>query len=176
MTNWLMLTVIGRDQAGIVAKVSKALLAAECHLGEASMIRLGGNFTMMLMVKPQKTDTSTQTIKDALNGIRDELDLRVHVDPVDAALHQHLNANVQITVFGADRAGIVARVTQALFEQKVHIIDLSSDVGGSDEKPFYIMRIEGCSDADAETLRQALAGLSSEGIDVKVTDIDTLIG
>jgi len=51
MDKWYMLTVVGEDRPGIVAKLTHALFEGGCDLGEASMMRLGGSFTIMLMVK-----------------------------------------------------------------------------------------------------------------------------
>ena len=39
-TPWLMLTVVGTDRAGIVARLTDALYRGGCNLGEASMARL----------------------------------------------------------------------------------------------------------------------------------------
>ena len=50
MENWLMLTLVGKDLPEIVAKISQALFDLSGNLGETSMTRLGGNFTIMLMV------------------------------------------------------------------------------------------------------------------------------
>ena len=49
--NWYMLTLVGEDRPGIVAKITATLFQAGCNLGEATMARLGGNFTVMLMVQ-----------------------------------------------------------------------------------------------------------------------------
>ncbi|NIQ01387.1 MAG: amino acid-binding protein, partial [Nitrospinaceae bacterium] len=46
-----MLTLVGKDRPGIVARISEALFQGGCYLGEASMARLGGNFSIMLMVR-----------------------------------------------------------------------------------------------------------------------------
>jgi len=51
MGNWYMLTMVGKDRPGIVAEVSQVLFEAGGNLGEASMARLGGNFTVMLMLQ-----------------------------------------------------------------------------------------------------------------------------
>lgn len=47
MKRWHMLTVVGRDRAGIVAALTDTLYRGGANLGEASMTRLGGNFTIM---------------------------------------------------------------------------------------------------------------------------------
>ena len=63
MTGWYMLTIIGRDQAGIVARVTAVLYEMGCELGETSMLRLGGNFSMMVMTH---CDSSQQQIQQQL--------------------------------------------------------------------------------------------------------------
>ena len=47
---WFMLTMIGKDKPGMVAAISGALADHGVTLGETSMLRLGGNFTVMMMV------------------------------------------------------------------------------------------------------------------------------
>ncbi|CAK0777283.1 hypothetical protein CCP3SC15_5790004 [Gammaproteobacteria bacterium] len=47
MKQWYMLTVVGQDRPGIVALLTASLYEGGCNLGEASMIRLGGNFTII---------------------------------------------------------------------------------------------------------------------------------
>ena len=77
---------------------------------------------------------------------------------------------------GADRPGIVARVTGALAKTGFNILELESDVAGTEEAPVYIMTIQGVADATLESLRRAVEGLDEEGMDVSVSPIETLIG
>ncbi|HIJ33407.1 MAG TPA: amino acid-binding ACT, partial [Gammaproteobacteria bacterium] len=51
MKKWYMMSLVGKDQSGIVAQVSAALFEAGGALGETSMMRLGCNFTIMMMVE-----------------------------------------------------------------------------------------------------------------------------
>ena len=60
MKHWYMLTLVGKDRSGIVAHISAALFDGGCNLGEASMIRLGGNFTIMMMVEFDGTNHALQ--------------------------------------------------------------------------------------------------------------------
>ena len=170
---WTMVTVIGNDRPGIVARVSAVLFEHGCNLGEASMMRLGGNFTIMLMVGH---DGPAAEIEALLAPVTDALGLRLHVDPIEGHLHDHRVPDVRITVFGADRAGIVAQVTGALAAAGLNILDLESDVGGSDRAPIYVMHIEGSASQGVEALQQALAGLTDAGIDIRIQPIETLIG
>jgi glycine cleavage system transcriptional repressor len=173
MTDWTMLTLVGQDRPGIVARVTRALYRAGCNLGEASMIRLGGSFTILLMVSggPGQAELEALLAPEAA-----ALSLRVHLDPVQGGLHQHLVPNVQVRVTGADRTGIVAEVTERLADQGFNILELESDVAGDAERPVYIMNIQGCCDRTLEDLRRAVAGLAERGIAVDVAPVELLIG
>ena len=81
-----------------------------------------------------------------------------------------------MTVYGADRAGIVAQVTGALTTAGFNILDLQSDVGGSEAKPVYIMTMEGQAIDGIEAVEAALAAMTRDGIEVDVQPIETLIG
>lgn len=173
MDKWYMLTLVGKDRPGIVAKVTAALYDGGCNLGEASMMRLGGNFTIMLMVQ---TGATTHALEHMLLPVVESLGLRLHVDRIDGRLHEHLIPDVRITVSGADRAGIVAHVTGALAEAGLNILDLASDVAGSREKPIYIMHIEGRAQEGIESLRAVLEVIREEGVDCSLEPVETLIG
>jgi glycine cleavage system transcriptional repressor len=169
-----MLTVVGQDRPGIVARVTAALYGGGCNLGEASMMRLGGNFTVMLMVQYGGTLTS---LREMVTPVMESLDLHLHVDEIEGRLHEHLLPDVRISVFGADRAGIIAQVTGALSQAGLHILNLESDVGGTAERPLYIMHIEGQARSGPEQLRAALASMKvDDGIEIRLTPIETLVG
>ncbi len=171
MTNeWKMLTLVGEDRPRIVARVTDALYRNGWNLGEASMVRLGGNFTIMMMV------SGSGDLSGVLGTLTEEMGLRLHLDPVSAGLHRHLIPNIQVRVMGADCAGIVAQVTGGLAETGFNILELESDVVGSEESPVYIMNVQGYADASLESLQDAVSALGDQGIDVTVSAIDTLIG
>ena len=173
MSDWNMLTLVGTDRPGIVSRVTRALYGLGCNLGEASMIRLGGNFTIMLMVSGGSAPDDTLA---ALAPVAGELGLRIHLDPVQGELHRHQVPNLQVRVTGADRAGIVAEVTEVLAAQGFNILELESDVAGDPARPVYIMNILGCCTQPLETVAAALAGLGDQGIAVDVSAVDILIG
>lgn len=173
MKHWYMLTVVGKDRPGIVAHLSAALYDGGCNLGEASMIRLGGNFTIMLMAE---FDGNTSALGHMVEPVADSLGLHLHVDRIDAKLHQHLEPDVRITVYGADRAGIVAHITGALAEAGLHILDMDTTVAGTEEKPIYIMQIEGHAAEGVESLQSALDAAAEKGVEAQLETIETMIG
>lgn len=173
MKHWYMLTVVGKDRAGIVAHVTQALFECGANLGEASMLRLGGNFTIMLMVE---FDGSRAQLSLQIEPVVQSLGLQAHIDEIKGALHHHVDPDVRITVYGADRAGIVAMVTSTLFEAGLDILNLDSDVAGTEQSPLYIMRIEGLAKEGIDALRSALDIIAGQGIDVHLEANDTVMG
>ncbi len=170
MSEWKMLTLVGEDRPGIVSRITRTLFELGCALGETSMIRLGGNFTIMMMV------SGDGEIQAQLPPVAESLGLRMHLDPISGGLHQHRFANYQVRVSGADRPGIVAQVTGALADAGFNILELESDVAGSEQKPVYIMQIQGYSEALLEDLEGAVNAVSGGDVDVTLSPIETLIG
>lgn len=173
MQNWFMLTLVGVDRPGIVAGITQVLFQGGANLGEATMARLGGNFSIMLMVQyPGELQGLSELVRPAAQA----LGLQLHVDVIEGHLHRHLIPDVRVTVYGADRAGMVAQVSCALTDAGFNILDLQSDVGGSEAKPFYIMTMEGVAEQGMEAVQQAVQGVRRDGIEVDVQAIETLIG
>ncbi|NIQ03092.1 MAG: ACT domain-containing protein [Nitrospinaceae bacterium] len=174
MKNWFMLTLVGKDRPGIVAQITRALYEGQCNLGEASMVRLGGNFTVMLMVQ---FAGSEQGLDALVSPVCRSLTLHHHVDSIEGDLLHHVEPDVRITVYGADRAGIIADATGLLAEKGFNILNLESDVGGTPENRIYIMNIEGVAEQGIQVLEEALKNLAREkGLETQLEPIDTLIG
>ena len=174
MGNWYMLTLVGKDRPGIVAEVSQVLFEAGGNLGEASMARLGGNFTVMLMLQ---IDAEKEKIENLLQPLGKKLGLFFHIDEIAGTLHHHIEPNFRLSVHGADQAGIVAMVTSVLAELKFNILNLESDVGGSPKKPIYIMHIEGFADCSHSSLEKSIKPLINEKkIIIHLVAIDTMMG
>lgn len=170
---WYMLTVVGKDRTGIVSHITSALYDGGCNLGEATMARLGGNFTIMMMVEYAGSRADLQF---QVEPVVESLDLHVHIDAIHAELHHHLIPDVRISVYGADRTGIVAQVTSALTEAGLYILELESDVAGDERQPIYVMTIEGLASEGIASLQAALDILVGHGIEASLSAIDTMIG
>ncbi len=173
MSEWKMLTLVGQDKPGIVAKITTALFEAGSQLGEASMMRLGGNFTIMLMVK---SELSVEQLNQSIESVVEEMQLTSSFQRIEASLHQHEIPDTRITVYGADRPGIVAKATTGLLEAGFNIMDLESDVAGDEAEPIYIIHIEGVAANGSEALEQAMEQIKINGVHVDVTPIDVMIG
>jgi glycine cleavage system transcriptional repressor len=136
------ISVFGRDRPGIVAAVTRELADAGCNLEDSSMTILRGHFAMMLVVlAPSEMDA--EELATRLEPVRLRLDLDVSVraihDEVTGAAS--LGEPYAIAVYGADRPGLVARVSEALAARDVNIVDLETRVVGEPD-PVYVMHFE----------------------------------
>jgi len=66
-----------------------------------------------------------------------------HLDDIETGRHQHIEADVRISIHCAEQTGIVTHATDVLNKAGLNILVLESDVGGSQENPLYVMPIEG---------------------------------
>jgi glycine cleavage system transcriptional repressor len=150
--------VVGSDRPGIVAGVTRELYGLGCNLLDAASTILRGHFAMMLMVEAPP-DCDVERIRSALVATAGELGISVTVQPVTDAGRDTPTATHMVSVYGADKPGIVFRVTEALAETGGNITDLTSRVIGSHEEPVYALMLE----VDLpEAARQRLEQLASE--------------
>ncbi len=138
-------SVVGRDRPGIVAGISRILFELGCNIEDSSSTILSGQFAMLLVVGYPGV-SSPEGLDKAFGPVRSEMGLMVSVNPVnDEDLSREkgfLGAPHIISVYGADRPGIVSRVTRELADRSVNITDLNTQVVGSKERPVYVMVIE----------------------------------
>ena len=174
MKNSYMLTLVGADATGIVASVTSDLSKANCNLGETSMLRLGGSFSILMVVD---TDLSSQELQDALEVTLNTFNLKLHIDDLDEIDHQQITPDVRIGVYGADSPGIVAKATNILARAGLNITNLSSDfAGGKGNKAIYVLSISGQATQGYVALEEAVAELKASNLEVSLEPIQLLVG
>ena len=179
MKNFFLCTAFGKDHPGIVAGVAKVLFELGGNIEDASMTRLGGEFTMML-VTALPSGVSAAKLDKNLQALGKKLGLVVAVKSIPSvAAHQvrHVPAKFLISVYGADRSGIVYQVTQALAKRKVSVTDLQTKVIGTSSKPVYVMllEIQVPDNLDMDALRTELDQLHQDlKVEISLQDIEAV--
>jgi glycine cleavage system transcriptional repressor len=142
--NYFLLTAFGKDRPGIVAGVTKVLFDLGANIEDASMTRLGGEFSMMLVTSlPPKASASS--LEKSFGSLSKKLGLQIAVKaipPVAAKRSKEESARYLVSVYGTDHPGIVYQVTEALAQRGVSVTDLQTKVTGSSKKPVYVMLLE----------------------------------
>ena len=133
----LAVTAVGADQPGIIARVTGVLLEHGGNLQDSTMTILGGQFAIVLLVD---SDTEPAVLEADLAEATSDLGLVVAVRPVGAG-SQSPAATHMLSVYGADRPGIVHRVTSQLADRGVNVSDVTTRVLQG-ERPVYAMVLE----------------------------------
>jgi glycine cleavage system transcriptional repressor len=135
-----VVAAVGTDQPGIIAALTGAIFKLGGNLDDATMTRLHGAFAAMVSARLPEGRTAND-VRDALAPVAGELDLAVTVQPVED-IYSAAPADFLITVYGADKPGIVHTVTSRLAACGVNITDLDTRMAGTEETPVYVMLIE----------------------------------
>ena len=129
-----VLNVMADDQPGIVASVSRAVLAAGGNIDACSQTVLKGYFTLIMIVSfPAEADTTGLIDQLVRPGGRDS-GFQVQVRPFRAAQDRPAVPGAEsfvVTCFGPDAPGVIARFSGLLAEKGINIVDLYGELTGS---------------------------------------------
>jgi ACT domain-containing protein len=78
-----IVTVIGQDRPGIIAKVSTALAENKVNIEDISQTLMQGNFTMIMLCDMQNATLSLKDLKDNLVKVGEEIGVSIHVQHED---------------------------------------------------------------------------------------------
>jgi glycine cleavage system transcriptional repressor len=140
--NLFAVNAIGADRPGIVAAVTGALMERGCNLEDTTMSILRGRFAMMLVVAAPDGET-VSGLESAVADATSALGLDVVVHPLLGEMQPPPAGDAwTVSVYGADRPGIVHRVATVLAGRGVNIVDLTTHVIGDPDRPVYAMLLD----------------------------------
>jgi glycine cleavage system transcriptional repressor len=120
MTKNLVVTLIGKDEIGIVDKVTGIILQYHGNVTESKMARLGGEFAMLLQISVK--DNEMKTLEETIVKLEDEGYKVFYKETVEKPEEKFQGwLPYEITVTGADHEGIINRVTHILAENGMNI-------------------------------------------------------
>jgi glycine cleavage system transcriptional repressor len=169
------LTAVGADQAGILAALTEPLVRLNCNLEDSSATILRGHFMLMMVVRaPDEVDADALLAEVQAECRHLGVFIRVDVRALPA-LGPAPQATHVLSVYGADKPGIVHRVAQVLGVRNVNMFDVKTQVVGRVGRPVYAMLLEvQVPDALREAdLRRDLDALGRElAVDVSLRPIE----
>jgi ACT domain-containing protein len=85
-----IITVVGTDKVGIIAKVSAFLAERSINIEDISQTVLSGNFVMMMMVSLGSCSKALEEIKKELASLGDTLNVSISLmhEKVFSAMHR----------------------------------------------------------------------------------------
>ena len=164
----LAITVLGHDRPGIIAQAADALADSGMNLEDSSMTLLRGHFAMTLICAGS---ASVSDVERALEPLADG-SLTVDVRELPPAGQQRTvtGSTHLVTVHGADRLGIVARLAGVVAGAGGNITDLTTRLSGE----LYVLLAEVDLDpAAAPRLEADLSAAATElGVGVTLRQLE----
>lgn len=144
--NKVLISVLGSDQPGIMAAVTRVVQQRDGNIENLSQTLLGTVFGALLQVEVpanEDTDALQQAIETACGSMN--LFIRVHAwNEKPSQWHEH-PLEVQpyiITAIGPDRQGLVAEVTEKVFKHGVNITNMQAIFEGGRNPMANLMVFE----------------------------------
>jgi glycine cleavage system transcriptional repressor len=160
----LAITVVGHDRPGIIAQAAEVLSRCGMNLEDSSMTLLRGHFAMTLICAGEADAAQVESaLQPLVNG---SLDVTVREVPDEPDLPP-LGSTYLVTVHGADRLGIVARLARVIAAAGGNITDLTTRLSGT----LYVLlaEVDTPRGTDVDALQARLAEVSAElGVDTSM--------
>lgn len=85
-----IITVVGSDQKGIIAKVSAILAQNNINIVDISQTILSGNFVMMMMVDLEKASISIDELRSDMEVLGTQMGVNISImnEKVFSAMHR----------------------------------------------------------------------------------------
>jgi ACT domain-containing protein len=85
-----IITVVGSDKVGIIAKVSAFLAERDINIEDISQTVLSGNFVMMMMVNLSSCSKALDEVKRELSGLSENLNVSISLmhEKVFSTMHR----------------------------------------------------------------------------------------
>jgi len=140
---WIV-TALGKDRPGIVAGVTGILYKLGCNLEDSAMTRLEGEFAIMLIFSTS-TKMSEEQLLRAFKPLEQRLKLVVHLKSLarnETGTPRKQGRSYLISVYGADRPGLVFRVADILSRSKINVTDVHTHRSAGGPPQLYLMLLE----------------------------------
>jgi len=145
MSDWILISVFGRNRPGIVANVSRVLYQTGCNIEELSQTAIKGQFAMILIASASRPEVFFG-LKEEVRVLGSELDLEInlrHIQEEDMAPFDFGETEPFIlTVRGEDRPGLVYGITEVLAERGINITNLDAKTARVGKRLEYIQLFE----------------------------------
>lgn len=85
-----IVTVIGKDKPGIIAKVSVALAENNVNIEDISQTIMQGNFTMLMLCDLSNSSLNVKELSNVLNQVGEQAGVSIHVqnEEIFNAMHK----------------------------------------------------------------------------------------
>ncbi len=126
--DYIIISAFGSDRPGIVSHLTGAITSHGGNIEESRMVKLGTDFTTMILVSVSTEWTESLTV--TLNGIQD---LQIFVQKTSPFTLDTTIPKCEIHLSGADNEGLVHKVAERLAKKGINIEEMET---GTENAPI----------------------------------------
>jgi glycine cleavage system transcriptional repressor len=144
MDKKIVITVLGQDRPGIIARVTKVLFEQDCNVENVSQTILQSEFSGIFIVSIPGS-LAIDALYSHLIDQTEDLGLHVYIKalkPPETPSGSMAGDPFVITAQGPDRKGLVAAVTAIIADHGVNVTNLQAVFKGGDDPAKNIMIYE----------------------------------
>lgn len=130
MKTYCIITLVGRDEVGIVDQVTKLVLEQKGNVEESRMAHLGGEFAMLMLVS---LDSEKREALFELIGPFKEKGYEVYIRETTQKTSDRFKGWLpfRIVVSGADHEGIVHTIAHSLARKQINIESMDTSTAAA---------------------------------------------
>ncbi|MCQ2592798.1 MAG: ACT domain-containing protein [Treponema sp.] len=85
-----IITVVGSDKVGIIAKVSAFLSENKINIADITQTILSGNFVMMMMVEMTGSEITVDELRKSMSSLAEEMGVEINImnEKVFSSMHR----------------------------------------------------------------------------------------
>ena len=117
----LILTIIGKDQPGLVENISSTILSHHGNWLTSNLSHLAGHFAGIIQI--EVAEEHLQEIQEALHALQG---LEVKIESGDNLVEQDEPETINLIITGNDRPGIVQELASVIRHKGANITHLTS--------------------------------------------------
>jgi glycine cleavage system transcriptional repressor len=139
--NFLVLSALGDDHPGIIDKLTKAILDAECNIQDTRMTVLGGKFAILMQVDGSWDRLAR--LEDQIPELQKALGLTMISERTEPAVSKAPLLPYGVDVVALDQPGIVHNLAGFFADRNINIEDMvtSSYAAAHTGTPMFAVRI-----------------------------------
>jgi len=166
MKTYLVLTLIGKDQPGLVESLAQIVAQHQGNWLESNMSRLAGKFAGILRVSVD--EAQADALVSALDALSPRLRLVVEqsTESGEVADKSAGQRALRLSLVGNDRPGIIRDISGALARQHVNVDDLETECVPAPMSADMLFRADAVlhipAGLDIEALRTELERLADD--------------
>ncbi|MFQ6372365.1 glycine cleavage system protein R [Shewanella sp. YIC-542] len=163
MTNYLVVTAMGTDRPGLVAKLARLATDCDCDIVDSRMAQFGNEFTMIMMMAgswPAITKLET-----SLPSLCVELELLMVMKRTSKHVPLTYISRLEVTFNGQDQRGTMRNITQFLAERSLDLAMVRSfaeELSDGQQTQHLMFTINVPEKVDVEQLEKSLHALATE--------------